>query len=183
MADGRKGVAGSRTAEFTPATEGRVEEVIGPLEVVFDAAVARDEEVAADDLAFSLDQDRTLRDVLTRAAAASLVESDGRTLEVSAVGEDYVATAGDRSLLRPLDQAIFSVSRPSRRSERRSDILLDRLRDMARRAALVDVETRVGRFSGRLTRARRDHLQLENRVSTLLIPYGVIASIRVRLGG
>lgn len=184
VADARTGGAGSGDAEARSGPRDAIDDLIRPLDVAFDAAVARDEEVAADDLALSLDQDRTLSQVLDRTRGAMVLNADpeGAQRYVDGVARDYVWTNHPTPTLTPLYQAIFKVPGRRERVEQRSDTFIDRLRQLARASQTIEAATRFGTFFGTITRARRDHLELRTRIGTLLVPYAELTSVRITRG-
>lgn len=183
LADGH--IKRTRSADDRRPARSRdiVDNVVRPLEVVFDAAVARDEELAADDLALSLDQDRTLEDVVTRASRLTTLRLGGRARPVARIGVDYVETMSPGSEYMPLDQAIYRVDGSGEAIEPLETSFLEILRTLVRAHAFVELETREGKFTGTLARARRDHLQLGTATDTLIVPYAVLVSVSVRRGG
>ena len=76
----------------------------------FDAVVAREEDEAANDLALSLDQDRSLVEVLTRSREPVATPASGVRWPVRRVGPDHVEVdRGGRTALVRLDAAVLEV--------------------------------------------------------------------------
>ena len=162
-------------------TEG-VERVLSHLEVEFDAAIARDEEVAADDLALSLDQDRNLAQAVSAVGGLRLFNREGASRSVVEIGNDYLLISGPEEAYVPLARAVVLSERDCPRPRRTEDTFLDVLRRWSREHRRVAIETRAGRFEGELSRARRDHVQLEVRDGAMLIPLPEVLSARPTLG-
>ena len=181
LADGRKQESGSPTANG--ASRGDVDPLAG-LEIIFDAAIARDEEAAADDLAVSLDQDRTLVEVLTRTPAEVVTTQGSIHSRARMIGDDYVRIpTPSKDYLVPLYQGIYRLTAGGCAPAREDASLLETLRRMARGRASIGVDTQDASFEGTISRARRDHLELETPRGILLIPYGAVVRLSLRRGG
>jgi len=155
-----------------------LDNVLSTLGVAFDAAIARDEEVAASDLAISLRQDRDLRDRLLRDGPWKLVLGDARSALVEVVGADFV---GAGPMLVPLGRAV-AVRAPEGVGARPSPATLrELLRGLARAKKAVVVSDGGREWSGCAALCGRDYLALEARGGEVLVPLHVIAWLR--LGG
>jgi hypothetical protein len=137
--------------------------VVRSVEASFDAALARDEEEAASDLAFSLLQERSLSEVVERSLGLVVVDRDGVRSRVSEVGDDFVVEAPPSARLVPLSTAVFESSSGGVPPHRRHLDLTAELRRWARSAARVSALTSVGVVAGQLMRAAPDHLTIRGR--------------------
>jgi hypothetical protein len=158
--------------------EDRIEFVVRGLEASFDAAVARDEEEAASDLAFSLLQERTLPAMLERSSGVVVVRPDGGRAGVTEVGEDYVREAPPSARLVPLSAAVFESSNDGAPPRRRDLDMTTELRRWARAGATVSATTSAGVVAGRLLRAAPDHLTIRGRRAEHYIGRGALLAIR-----
>lgn len=126
-----------------------------------DAAVARDEDEAATDLAFSLSQDRSLQGTVARLSEPLLQGPAGDRHEVTELGCDYVGCGRPVDLAAPLSRAVVR-GRPGRSllevTDRR---FVELLRVWVRRGSQVHVEADLAVLRGSLRRAARDHLVVE----------------------
>jgi hypothetical protein len=137
-----------------------LDRVLAELEAAFDAAVTREEDEAAEDLAFSLLQDRPLRDSLIRSGPVSAFLPSGATRAVVAVGTDYVVCERPVPTVIPLRRTVLvrDAEGPVPRSADRD--LVGLLRTWARRGAQVELDTDAGTFGGKLVSAGADHVVL-----------------------
>jgi hypothetical protein len=141
--------------------ERRIEEVIEELGAQLEAAIERDERVAAKDLAISLLQDLHLADVLVRAGHEAELP-DGSWLPVTFAAEDHIETGGSRGrVLVPLDVCVLRPAR-SAPAAARGVPLVEILRALARDRAKVRVHLGRGFLEGTLTRAGRDHVIVQH---------------------
>jgi hypothetical protein len=160
------------------------------LEASFEAALERSEEVAADDLAFSLLQDSRLPVALSRASGYRLHLAGVGSLEVSAIGLDFVGAGDPLEVVAPSARAV-AVGVPSADppvgSEERPSIarvpMLEILRRWARLGHRAEVATGEGTFRGLLTRACPDHLALGRGSREVLVGMGAIRYVRRVLEG
>ena len=148
----------------------------------FEASAARAEEQAADDLAFSLLQDRRLADVLARSDAAMAHLPSGTTAPVLAIGEDFVI-AGRPSWLVPLSRASFTPAPSGPRPRRLELDSISFLRGWARSAATVEVTADCWRGAGKLVSVGLDYLRLECRGGPILVPASAIETVALLSGG
>jgi hypothetical protein len=161
--------------------EDRIDFVVRGLEAAFDAAIARDEDDAASDLAFSLTQERTLPGVLERSPGVVVVRPDGGRSRISEVGEDYVLEAPPSARLVPLSMAVLESSNDAAPPRRRDRDVTAELRRWARAGASVCVTTSAGVVAGRLLRAAPDHLTIRGRRGDHYVGRGALLAIR-RMG-
>lgn len=143
--------------------EEQIDFVMRNLEATFDAAVARDEDEAASDLAFSLLQGRSFSEVVERSPGLVVVHGHGLRSRVSEVGDDFLVEAPPSARLVPLSAAVLESSSPGARPRRRHLDLTTELRGWARAGTRVSALTSVGVVAGRLIRAAPDHLTIRGR--------------------
>ncbi|HEX2049322.1 MAG TPA: hypothetical protein VHJ34_01675 [Actinomycetota bacterium] len=160
-------------------TRDGLERYIATLDAAFDAAVAREEDEAASDLAFSLVQDRSLRERLARAGEAGVVVAEGRIEPVSAVGADYVAAGDPASIAVPLRVAevVWRDGRGARPATL-DGTLLELLRSWARAGAGTTIDTIRASWNGRLVAAGRDHVVVRSRGRDVAVALGALVAAR-----
>jgi hypothetical protein len=146
-----------------------------------EAALARDEELAADDLAHSLIQGASLAEALKRWRSTEVL-CLGVWGRVSRKGPDHVVL-GDGATLVP-HRAIAAARSTSGAMSGVTDLsLLERLRGWARASTEVGVRTSQVNFRGRLNSAAPDHLVLAGPEGEILIPLTAVASVTTLGGG
>lgn len=146
------------------------------LEASFVAAEGLDERRAAEDLALSLRQDRSIRDVLAR-GGWSLQRPEG-IQPVRELGRDYVS-AGPNFV--PLSRSTF-VATPGSPPLLSEATLLQRLREWTRSGLEVSVRAGQNEFSGRLLSVGRDHILVGGRKERL-VPVASIERVSRLRGG
>lgn len=156
-------------------------DVIGYLDALgasFEAGVARDEDVAAADLAFSLRQDVATAAALARSGTGwSLIVDREGVVDVEELGADYVLAG---PLLVPLHRIVVrSTSRTPPRVSDRS--LLEVLGEAARAGASAEIVAGHSSVSGALARVTRDHLAVAGQGTETIVSLGLVE--RVRIGG
>ncbi len=158
-----------------------LERVIARLEARFDAALARDEEEAAADLAASLRQDRTLADLVRAGDGLRLVEGDGALPAVTVVGADYCGTGIPVTCVRRLGSTPLLAEPQGSPPEARRDSLQEVARRWARAGWRVQVGLETDRLTGRLLQVGPDNLVLEGPPAPgrLLVPLWLVSSIRL----
>ena len=159
-------MGGSRAVDWTDA-----------LEASFEAGLAREEEVAAADLAFSLRQDVSLRDALARSATGWTVVTQGAAAAaVDEVGVDYVRAG---SLLVPSTRAVTRSTgdTPPRVAETRLSELLG---TACRAGAQATIATAGATSTGRLVRVAQDHVALRNEDTETVVGAAAVEWIRLR---
>lgn len=134
--------------------------IVSGLEAAFDARIARAEDEAASDLAFSLLQDLTLAEALQRAGAIDVVRPGGMASPAVEIGPDYVICAFPRAIV-PLRRAVFRGADRAELPKPSDEPLVTALRALARTGRTVEVGAGGSRHRGRLARAGRDHLVIE----------------------
>jgi hypothetical protein len=154
--------------------------LLSSLEVQFDAAVAREEDEAASDLAFSLRQGLNLRDVLRK--GAWVARHDGVERHVVLVGRDFVACSGPESVLIPLRRLVVAPSASGVHARISLLPLVETLRGLCRSGALVEVSARDLQLNGRMMQVGPDHLALTTIAGQTFVALDAIDSIRL-VGG
>jgi hypothetical protein len=155
------------------ADDSPVDRLIASLDASFDASVAREEDEAATDLAFSLRQGRSLREA-ARGQPLALWTGGGGRVPVTAVGRDYVRAGS--LLARP--EKVVLVCEGAAPPHLREDALLEVLRRWARRGLEVEVAGSEGVLVGRLTCAAPDHLEIAGRDVRWLVGTGGVKWVR-----
>ncbi len=159
----------------------QLDRLLSSLEVTFEAAVNREEEEAATDLAFSLGQDQPLQEVLLRGGPLRLLLEDGAAIPVSIVGADYVI-AGDPPRLVAQASATFVTGGDSRLPREAATSLLTVLRTWARSGASVAVEADGRSYNGVLVQATSDHLVLDAPAGRFVVGRGGVRQVRLISG-
>lgn len=162
---------------------------IEALEASFDAALEQSEEAAADDLAFSLLQDSRLPVALSRSSGYRLHLSGTGSLEVSAIGLDFVGAGDPLEIVAPTARAVVvrasggdAVAVVDARPSMTRVPMLEILRRWARRGHRAEVATGEETFRGVLTRACPDHVALGCGAGEVLVGTGAIRYVRRVLG-
>jgi hypothetical protein len=168
------GCRGGRVADS------ELDKVLQALDAEFDAAVAKQEDAAATDLALSLLQDSILPERLTSAPYFAEL-ANGTRLRVMAVGPNYVIVGRDD--LVPLTKAVFRRSEGGAPPRRSSRDLLSVLRSWVRGGSLVEIDIQGRVLAGRLGVAGRDHVAVETTSGQLMVPLLGIDRIRRVRGG
>jgi hypothetical protein len=157
-----------------------LEQVIARLEARFDAALAREEEEAAADLALSLRQDRLLADLIREGGALRVVVGDGALSPVTVVGTDYCGTGTPLSCLHRLGSAPLLAGAAGSTPEPRGDSLQEVTRRWARRGQRVELGLETdGGLVGRLAQVGPDSLVLEGVGGRFIVPLWIVRSIRL----
>lgn len=148
----------------------------------FGAALAREEEEAADDLAYSLIQGADLVTALRRWRSASMKLADGSVVPIAEVGPDFAAGA-DGTVICPLRYVtVTRTAGPPLRYG--SERLLDRLRRSARDGIDVQVRALDGSvYRGRLVAAGTDHIEITTENGAVLLSDEAVVSVRLCRGG
>lgn len=152
------------------------------LDSKFGAALARAEEEAADDLAYSLIQGADLPTALRRWGSASMKLADGSLMPIAEIGSDF-AVSEDGSMICPLRHvtAIRTAGPPLRYGP---EHLLDRLRRSARDGLEVQVRALDGSvYGGRLAAAGADHIEITTETGAVLLPGEAVVTVRLCPGG
>lgn len=153
------------------------------LEAQLDASERRAEEEAADDLAFSLSQDRVLADALCRSGTVDLLTDEGGRLRVASVGTDFVWIDTPSCRLLPLRRAAVAQDLRGRPPVRLDLTLVEVCRSLARAGTKVELRCPIGGVVGRLEAAARDFLALSRAEDRLLLPYEAVTEIRLLNAG
>ena len=163
--------------------DGSLENLLAGLESSFDATIARDEEIAATDLARSLDRGADLRHRLGRAAGTVLLLLQGSRLPVASVGADYCTCGEPPSVLAPLHRAALVLTGAGSPPSDTSTTLTQALARWADRSARVEIDTATGRHAGTLEQACADHLVVDMGEGRILVPMPIVGSIRLSHAG
>ncbi|MEA2447798.1 MAG: hypothetical protein QOK47_1435 [Actinomycetota bacterium] len=159
----------------------RFERLFDDLDAGLEAAIAHEEEEAANDLARALRQDADLRLALARAGWRVKL-SDESSLPVDEVGTNYAAvTSASSVLLVPLGRAIFISDPGSEPPQISHGSLLELLRRQVRAGSRVELVSDAGTFSGTLLAAAPDHLHLTGRSGDVLLAARSIRAVRYAL--
>ena len=154
----------------------QLEGLFAGLDAGFAAAVASEEGIAADDLAFSLSQDLSVADDLSRSGGSLLV--DGVVVPIERVGHDFVAAG---QWLAPLDRAMVELG-GSLPAPALPDVFLAVLRRLARAGSEVSVGCGEGTYRGRLERASSNHIVIDG-LRKMGIPLARVDYVRLVRGG
>jgi hypothetical protein len=161
-----------------------LDRLIASLDASFDASIARQEDEAASDLAFSMVQGRTFREAI-RGRPLALCLDGGARLAVTAVGRDYVAAGGTLSpsstaVLGPLAFSAAGAGRavPAAPPVARDDTLLEMLRSWARAGRDLEVSTGSMTIRGRLACATEEHLELVAPTGRWLVGFEAVRWVR-----
>lgn len=133
----------------------QIDRLLGCIDASFEGALARDEEIAADDLALSYRQGRSLRDALARAGGLRLVRQEASP-PVTFLGSDYLGLGEPTSSLVPLRHAIVSCHNGSKPPRQLEETWIQQARDWRGSAVIVGLAT--SSTSGILDLVGPDHL-------------------------
>lgn len=150
--------------------------VITSLAASFEASVARSEDEAAADLAFSLRQGRALIEVLRVAKGVEAHLSGGARYPVTLVGDDFCGFGEPASRVVTWETVMFSPT-ASAAPIRFAGDLIALAREWTRRAAHVEVATAAGRLRGRLAEAGSDYLCVMASTGPRYIPRAALTEM------
>ncbi|MFN2388731.1 MAG: hypothetical protein ABR575_03880 [Actinomycetota bacterium] len=142
------------------------------LDASFDAAVARAEDEAASDLAFSFLQDRALADVFR--VRGGRVHLGGALLHIYSLGPDHFRVGPRGGTLVPFRAAVAVADDGDAPPGLEPRSLLEVLRSWCRAGASVQVKTVETTLAGRLVRATSDHVAVVTRSGEAVIAHGAI---------
>lgn len=157
--------------------DAHIDRWLSSLNATFEAAVEREEEQAAGDLAFSLLQDLGQVETLRRGKAATLKLAGGASLPVARVGRDYAVAGNPPNLIVPISFAVILVGPSGPGPEIADDSLLLLLRRAARLGTYARISTSEGEWQGRIVKAGVDHLIINVSGQSLVIGNGSMRSI------
>ncbi len=157
--------------------------LVESLNASFEAAIAREEDRSASELAFSFMQNRPLRDVLARLGSAQLCLPEGARAPVSVVGRDYLGAGDPLELAVPASRAVLLQAGVGEAPELRHDSLLMVLRSWARLGLKVQLEAPSGSIRGYLEAVGSDHVQVHTPLGWGLVALGCLDAVRVVRGG
>jgi hypothetical protein len=158
----------------------------------YEAALAREEDAAASDLAFSLRQDRTLLQSLVRLGPIALLQGDFVEKPVLVIGRDYLNASlngeDDRArvqgtLIVPLHRAVIVPGGASEPPVVRDETLVQALRRWARLGKAVTLSTRWGDFRGHLTVVSPKHVEIQAGRRLVVVGLSAVESITCARGG
>ena len=155
----------------------RLLRLLTSLDVQFDAAVAREEDEAASDLAFSLRQGLRLRDVLRRGTWVARL--DGGERPVVLVGRDFVVCAGPDSVLIPHRRLTVTPSDSGSETQFSTVPLLETLRALCRSGAEIEISCRDLVVHGRLIQVGPDHVAVSTGARATFVAMEAIDLIRL----
>lgn len=150
--------------------------LLADLDALFGAEIARQEDEAADDLAISLQSDSRLPEVLAR-GSFQLVLGE-RTIPVESVGRDFVESG---TFIVPLGRYHFIASTGERTRPAHLGFV-DRLRLLARSRAAVELSLEGQTLRGRLSTVSPEHLVIDARAGSAIVPLGAIRWVKVSPG-
>ena len=159
----------------------RLDRLFADLSATFEAAEEREEASAAADLAFSLDQDRTLPGTLARVGGTLELPGGGKAC-ISEVGADYVGADLPTAVLVPIAHLVIRLDGGLSPPQITVLTFIERLRLWARRGASVQVDTPAGRLGGRLQRVTADHLAIRSQEGATVVGWSAVKAIRLRRG-
>jgi hypothetical protein len=141
---------------------------------------ARQEDLAAADLALALTQGRSLREVVVgaRGGVVALLPGGGEE-PVSALGRDYLVSGAPLETLRPLSGTRLGFTAGGAPPEERSDGFLEAARRWARRAEPVHVLLEDCAQRGILRQVGPDCLVLDRREGRVAVPVQMVRAIRL----
>ncbi|MDQ3767560.1 MAG: hypothetical protein M3346_09470 [Actinomycetota bacterium] len=159
--------------------DAHIDRWLSSLNATFEAAVEREEELAAGDLAFSLLQDLGQVETLRRGKAAALKLAGGASLPVGRVGRDYVAAGNPPNLIVPIEFAVILVGSSGPAPEIADDSLLLLMRRAARLGTYARISTSEGEWEGRIAKAGVDHFILNASGQSLVVGNGSMRSVKL----
>ncbi len=159
--------------------DAELEKVVARLEARFEAALARDDDEAAADLAVSFAADEPLSISIRKAGGGLLQLPAGEQHEVSAVGVDYLACGHPAWLISPIGAVSVLLGGEGDPPSELPDTFRQVARRWARERRFVDVTATIGETRGLLMRVSPDHLELRGVAGLLLVPLQLVTSIRL----
>jgi hypothetical protein len=159
-----------------------LERLFDTLSATFDAAIAREEEIAAADLAITLRQDGSMREELLRRAGALFVEGWGSP-RISEVGLDYVGAGRPVEVLVPSAAALVRRTEAYEMPTASERSLVEELRRWARSGRRVEIRTWHGELDGRLVAVGRDYVVVKSAAGEAAVGLNAVAAVRSVRGG
>lgn len=160
--------------------DGAIEKLLARLEADFDAALARDEEIAATDLAGSFERGLGLRERLCcSGGGVVLLLPDGVRHEVSVVADDYCACGDPEFLITRLDRAGFALTDAVAAPVVGRSTFAQAVRRWSEASTPVQVASTAGSFSGSLAVAAQDHVILEAAAGRIVLPLAAVETLRL----
>lgn len=158
-----------------------IDRLLRSLEDRFETDLGTTERVAASDLALSLLQDQSLRELAPRGSGLAADGRHGR-IEVGTIGADFVADVSCSTYLR-LSDVVLGEVRGIDAPLAYEGSLLDALRGLSRKRPELTVELADRSLTGILERVGRDHLVLITQGARVLVPGSAVASVSCVRGG
>lgn len=164
--------------------DGSIERFLAQLEAEFDAACTKDEEIAAADLARSLDRGLCFRERLCRTGGGlTLLLSDGARLGVSLVAVDYYACGDPEFLIGRLEGSAFALTEAEPPPAMGRSTFAQALRHWSESSPAVVVTGSMGSFTGRLVIAGSDHVVLATSGGRVVLGLAALETVRLARGG
>lgn len=158
--------------------EERVDGLLESLGATFEAAMAREEEAAAADLAMSLRQDRSLLDLLQRGSWRALLEP-GLTPRIATVGPDVVVAEGPGRHLISTARLQITPAPDLAKAEQVATSHVEMLRDLARARHPVLVRSEGDSLEGVLRWVGTDHLALEGHHGVVVMALTTVRRVSI----
>lgn len=159
--------------------DSRLDRLFSSLGASFDAALDREEEEAASDLAMSLRQGRSLRERLVGRACA-VVQPDG-DWQVNELGPDHVGTV--QGWWFPLHNTVVQLGGSDSPPTESEETLVERLRAAARSGQRIEIRTASRGVHGLLLGCGPDHLGIRLDAGEMLVPLTAVTALRLSRGG
>ena len=160
-----------------PVADTRLLRLLSSLEVQFDAAVTREEDDAASDLALSLRQGLALRDVMRRGPWVARVH--GARRPVVLVGSDFVACDGPDTILLPYRRLVVAPAETGDVPRGSPLSLLDALRRLCRSGVVAEICAGAEALRGRLIQVGPDHAAVEHRSGRSFVALDAVDYVRI----
>jgi hypothetical protein len=170
-------IAGPKDGLGGKVADTRLLKLLSSLEVQFDAAVAREEDEAASDLALSLRQGLVLRDVMRR--GPWVARFDGFARPVSLVGRDFVACDGPDAILVPQRRLVVAPSDSGDAARFSPASLVETLRAVCRSGADVEITCGEAAINGRLIQVGPDHAAVLSASGPTFIALEAVDRVRL----
>lgn len=149
----------------------RIDQILEGISDSFNGRLARDEEIAADDLALSFRQGRALREVLAQARGLSLLAEDGVEEPITLLGGDYVGAGNPLRSLIPLDHAVVQCLERVEPPLQTAGSWIEKARSW--RGSHVVVRLAPGELAGVLSLVGPEHVVID-RGEEIVIPAGQV---------
>lgn len=166
--------------------DGHIEGLLKSLDATFDAALARQEDEAASDLARSFQQGKPLLEALNDLATVVARGPDATRSPIARIGRDYVITATTPAHILRLSECLFVDAKDAGDGtdgniEHAPDTFVEVVRTVGRARRTVRVVTPYGPLEGLLTRAATDHVAISGTAADFLVPMSLVRSVQLDL--